>query len=175
MVHYRRNRLPGGTFFFTVVLRDRAATLLVDHVEPLRAAFRHARRQRPFAIDAMVVLPDHLHAIWTLPPGDADYAGRWRAIKSRFTRTLAGLGIALPKNARGEYALWQPRFWEHTIRNETDLARHVDYIHYNPVKHGHVTAVPDWPYSSFHRYVRAGLYPPDWSGCPQEHAGIGNE
>ncbi len=162
MVQYRRNRVPGGTYFFTVTLHDRKAKTLVEHIHALRVAFRHTLRQRPFRIDAIVVLPDHLHSVWTLPPGDVDYAGRWRAIKSRFTRELARAGIEISHNAKGEYDLWQRRYWEHTIRDEQDFARHVDYIHFNPVKHGLVKAVQEWPYSTFHHYVRQGLYPRNW-------------
>lgn len=175
MVQYRRNRVAGGTYFFTVTLRDRKATTLVDHVDALRVAFRQVRHQRPFVIDAVVVLPDHLHAIWTLPPKDADYAGRWRGIKSHFTRALSKAGVKLARNPKGEYNLWQRRYWEHTIRNETDMARHVDYIHYNPVKHGYVTSVVDWPYSSFHRYMDDGTYPADWGMNEINFDGIGHE
>ena len=108
-------------------------------------------------------MPDHLHTIWTLPENDADYSSRWRAIKSRFTRRLRTQGAPLQANSKGEYALWQRRYWEHTIRDEDDLQKHVDYIHYNPVKHGLVNRVTDWPYSSFHRYVRRGWLSQDWA------------
>ena len=163
MVRYRRNFVPGGTFFFTVTVADRRSSVLVEHIAALRAAFRVTRRERPFAIDAIVVLPDHLHMIMTLPPDDSDFSGRWRRIKSLFTRRIAAHDDAL-RNKRGEYAVWQRRFWEHTVRDETDFARHADYIHYNPVKHGLVSRARDWPYSSFHRYVRQGLLPADWGG-----------
>lgn len=164
MVLYRRNRVPGGTYFFTVTLLDRSSDLLVRQVDLLRAAFRSVRTERTFTIDAMVVLPDHLHTVWTLPEGDVDYSGRWRAIKSHFTHACRVRGAELTPDRRGEYRLWQRRFWEHTIRDETDLQRHVDYIHYNPVKHGHVLQVMDWPYSSFHRYVKSDIYPVHWAG-----------
>jgi len=164
MVLYRRNRVVGGTYFFTVTLRDRSSALLVECIDELRAAFRDAKRARPFRIEAMVVLPEHLHAIWTLPRDDDDYSGRWRVIKARFTRSLAESGVGIRCNPKGEYDLWQRRFWEHTLRDEADLRRHVEYIHFNPVKHGWVTQVRDWPYSTFHRYVRAGIYPLDWAG-----------
>ena len=163
MVHYRRNRVPGGTYFFTVTLADRRSRILVEHIGELRASFRAIRRARPFQIEAIVVLPDHLHTIWTLPENDADYSSRWRAIKSRFTRRLRTQGAPLQANSKGEYALWQRRYWEHTIRDEDDLQKHVDYIHYNPVKHGLVNRVTDWPYSSFHRYVRRGWLSQDWA------------
>ncbi len=175
MVQYRRNYVEGGTYFFTVVLRDRRSTVLVDYIGPLRDAFRYVRHQRPFTIDAVVVMPDHIHTIWTLPLNDTDYAGRWRAIKSRFTRRLVRLGVPLMRNAKGEYDLWQRRYWEHTIRDNNDMARHVDYIHYNPVKHGHVASVSDWPYSSFHRFVDADLYPIDWGTGEMDFEGVGNE
>ncbi len=164
MVRYRRNFIAGGTFFFTVTLADRRSTALVENVAALRHAFRVTRKERPFAIDAIVILPDHLHAIMTLPPQDPDFSGRWRRIKSLFTRQLLARGLPIERDTRGEYDLWQRRFWEHTLRDETDLARHVDYVHYNPVKHGLVRSVGDWPYSSFHRYVRQGWLPPDWAG-----------
>jgi putative transposase len=163
MVRYRRNFLPGGTYFFTVTLSDRRSTALVDHVGALRDAFRLARRERPFTIDAIVILPDHLHAVFTLPPDDPDFSGRWRRIKGQFSSALIDAGIELKRKAKGDLALWQRRFWEHTIRNENDFARHVDYVHFNPVKHSLVPRVSDWPYSSFHQYVRAKVLPLDWA------------
>jgi putative transposase len=120
MVRYRRNFLPGGTYFFTVTLSDRRSTALVDHVSELRDAFRVARRERPFAVEAVVILPDHLHAIFTLPPDDADFSGRWRRIKGHFSSALIDAGIEMKRNANGDLALWQRRFWEHTVRNEDD-------------------------------------------------------
>jgi putative transposase len=123
-----------------------------------------ARRERPFAIDAIVVLPDHLHAILTLPSADADFSGRWRRIKGHFSNALIDMEIELMRRPNGDLALWQRRFWEHTIRDESDFTRHVDYIHFNPVKHGFAPKVLDWPHSSFHRYVREGLLPADWAG-----------
>jgi putative transposase len=164
MVAYRRNFVAGGTFFFTVTVADRGSSVLIDHIAPLRAAFRVARKERPFSIDAIVILPDHLHAMFTLPLDDSDFPGRWRRIKSLFTRQVVARGFSAERNDKGEYRLWQRRFWEHTIRDEADFERHADYIHYNPVKHGLVSQVVDWPYSSFHRYVRQGILPPDWGG-----------
>jgi putative transposase len=164
MVNYRRNYVPGGTYFFTVTVQDRSSRILTDHIDLLREAFRDARHEQPFHIDAIVILPEHLHTIWTLPEDDYDYPGRWRAIKSAFTRALVKSGVAVTRKANGEYDLWQPRYWEHTIADEEDLWRHIDYIHNNPVKHGWVTAVADWPHSSFHRYVEQGILPPDWGG-----------
>jgi putative transposase len=162
MVQYRRNLVPGGTFFFTVTLADRRSSVLVDHVDLLRAAFRHTLCRRPFVIDAIVILPDHLHAILTLPPGDADFPGRWKAIKAKFTRSLIATTINPGHDHRGGYSLWQNRFWEHTIRDEGDFERCANYVHFNPVKHRLVSSPADWPFSSFHRYVRAGLLQPDW-------------
>jgi putative transposase len=167
MVRHRRNLVPGGTFFFTVVLENRRSSLLIDKIASLRLAFRMTRAERPFAIDAIVILPDHLHTILTLPEDDSDFSGRWRRIKSVFTREVATGGTPIMRNGRGEYMLWQRRFWEHTIRDDRDFERHVDYIHYNPVKHGLVTRVRDWPHSSFHRYVRRGLAPDDWAGSAE--------
>src|ERR1043166_524780 len=164
MVAYRRNFVPGGTFFFTVALADRRSSTLVDYVDLLRMAFRVTRKERPFSIDAIVILPEHLHAMFTLPPDDSDFSGRWRRIKGLFSRQVAARGFSAMRNDKGEYQLWQRRFWEHTIRNEGDFERHADYIHYNPVKHGLVSQVVDWRYSSFHRYVRQGVLPSDWGG-----------
>ncbi len=137
---------------------------MVQHVDALRAAFRIARRERPFAIEAIVILPDHLHAIWTLPSGDSDFSGRWKRIKAHFTHRLVAAGVPVERHRSGEYALWQRRFWEHTIRNEADYERHVDYVHFNPVKHELVNRVSEWPYSSFHAYARRGLLLADWAG-----------
>jgi putative transposase len=164
MVGYRRNFLPGGMYFITATLFDRRSHVLVDHVGALRAAIRVTRRRYPFGIDAMVVLPDHLHMLMTLPDGDADFSIRLSFIKRRFTHDVVSAGMPLVRHANGEAALWQRRFWEHTIRNESDLERHVDYIHFNPVRHGLVQRVSDWPHSSFHRYVRLGVLPQDWGG-----------
>lgn len=159
MVLYRRNFLPGGTYFFTVTLSDRRSSLLVENIDALRAAFRTARTERPFDIEAVVILRDHLHAIMNLPVDDSDFAGRWRRIKGHFSRALLRAGADIGRHANG-----QRRYWEHTIRDEDDFARHVDYVHFNPVKHGYVRRVGDWPHSSFHRYVRTGLLPEDWAG-----------
>jgi putative transposase len=164
MVHYRRSLVPGGTFFFTVTIADRRSFILIENIRSLRHAFRMTRKERPFAIVAIVILPDHLHAIMTLPQDDADFSGRWRRIKSLFTRQIIGRGLTISRDHRGEYAVWQKRFWEHAIRDESDLMQHIDYIHYNPVKHGLVSRVSHWPYSSFHRYVREGWLPGDWGG-----------
>jgi putative transposase len=158
---YRRAFLPGGTFFFTVNLADRRSRLLIDQVELLRDAFRYARRRHPFAIEAIVILPEHLHAVWTLPEADSDFPFRWRLVKAAFSRSLASGELVSPSRLRKrERGIWQRRYWEHAIRDEDDFTRHLDYIHFNPVKHGHVSRVKDWPHSSFHRMVRLGAYRP---------------
>jgi REP-associated tyrosine transposase len=178
-MQYRRSFLPGGTFFFTVVTADRQPLFAEQkNIATLREAFRTIRLQRPFSLDAAVVLPDHLHCIWTLPHGDADFSTRWRLIKTWFTKHCDSVLRAEARNARtdkGERLLWQHRYWEHMLRDETDYRHHVEYIHFNPVKHGYVKAPLDWPYSSFRRYVKAGVYPPDWGGGLPEFNGVGQE
>ncbi len=164
MPNYIRARAPGGSFFFTVCLLERRQRLLIEHIDDLRVVFADARRRRPFTIDAIVVLPDHLHCIWTLPPDDTDFSSRWHDVKSRFAaRVPPSESRSARRRKKGERGVWQRRFWEHLIRDPDDFARHVDYIHYNPVKHGHVTQTADWPYSSFHRYVRLGIFPQLWA------------
>lgn len=135
----------------------------------LRGIIREVRQQYLFTIDAWVLLPEHIHCIWTLPPGDADYSKRWGLIKAGFSKAARALferaeWISGSKSKHRESTLWQRRFWEHQIRGQEDFNRHVDYIHWNPVKHGHVRHVADWPYSTFHRYVHAGIYPENWGG-----------
>jgi len=164
MVNYRRNFVPGGSYFFIVTLRMRNSQQLVESIDLLRLAFRKTQEAKPFKIEAIVVLPEHLHSIWTLPPNDSDYPGRWKSIKSIFTRELEKSGVVVEKRKDGSALIWQRRYWEHTIRDVDDLYRHIDYIHFNQVKHGLVERVKDWPYSSFHRYVRQGLLSPDWAG-----------
>jgi putative transposase len=175
MVRYRRNFVPGGTFFFTLTLADRRSSVLVDDVGLLRAAFRSARERRPFAVDAIVILPDHLHAILTLPSGDSDFSGRWKAMKARFTRSIVTTGAGIPRDNRGEYLLWQRRFWEHTIRDDDDFERCANYVHFNPVKHRLVSTPGEWLFSSLHRYVRAGILPHNWGGgdYPANTTGFG--
>ncbi len=163
MAQYRRWRHGGASYFFTVTLQDRRRFLLVEHTGLLRAAVKAVRERHPFEILAMVVLPDHLHTIWTLPKGDDNYPMRWRQIKSAFTRPLPRDSIVTPaRERRGERDIWQRRYWEHLIRDGQDLRIHIDYIHYNPVKHGHVRKPIDWPYSSLHRYVRRDELPATW-------------
>jgi len=162
MVNYRRIYIEGGTYFFTVTLKNRHANFLTSYIDELRESFAFVKEQQPFKIIAIVILPEHIHCIWQLPAGDDNYSDRWKAIKSRFTRSLIKLGAELHKNNRGEYDLWQARYWEHAIRNEADLSQHIDYIHFNPVKHGWADSVKDWPYSSFHRYVANEQLPANW-------------
>ncbi|MCE3272645.1 MAG: hypothetical protein K0S57_3042 [Ramlibacter sp.] len=166
MSRYVRAPLAGATYFFTVNLHDRGARHLVDHVVDLRASVAEVRTRHPFTIDAMVVLPEHLHAIWTLPPDDGDFARRWMLVKQGFTRRLALRGLldasAAVERRKGRKSLWQQRFWEHQIRDASDFEKHVEYIHFNPVKHGWVLRAKDWPYSSLHRYVRQGIVGADW-------------
>ena len=151
MTNYRRNYVDGGTYFFTVNLADRKQKLLIEQVDILREAFRVVKKAHPFQIDAIVILPDHLHTIWTLPENDHDFSLRWRQIKSNFSRHLEKQeSISKSRLQKQERGIWQRRFWEHTIRNEEDFIHHVDYIHYNPVKHGYVKQMEDWCYSSFH-------------------------
>jgi len=160
---YTRAFTPGGTFFFTVNLADRSKALLTNYIVELRESVRKVRDTHPFHIDAMVVLPEHLHAIWTLPSGDTDYPSRWALIKAGFSRKLSKTEhISVSRSKKGERGIWQRRYWEHQIRDENDFARHVDYIHYNPVKHGYVQSPCDWAHSSIHRFVREGCLPPDW-------------
>jgi Transposase and inactivated derivatives len=157
---YRRFYQPGARYFFTVVT-DGRQPLLIDHIERLRDAFRLGMSRQPFAVEAIVVLPDHLHTIWRLPEGDADFSTRWMIIKRKFSAGIPMGRIRPSQCAKRERGIWQRRFWEHYLRDEADWQRHVDYIHYNPVKHGYVARAGDWPYSSFHRAVAAGSYPAD--------------
>ena len=167
MTDYRRWRVEGGTYFFTVVTEQRREWLgdgLARNC--LRDAIRVVRQRRPFRIDAIVLLPDHLHTVWTLPTGDSDYSTRWKLIKKRFTREYLRAGGAdatgnASRQSKSERSLWQRRVFEHTVRDESDMKRCVDYAHVNPLKHGLVAKVADCPWSSFHRYVRLGEYPPD--------------
>lgn len=165
MPNYRRYYVPGGTYFFTVTLLDRQSDLLVRHIDALRDAVRRVKRLYPFEIVDWVVLPEHLHCIWTLPENDADYATRWRLIKLLFCKQIPRTErLSVTRLRTGERGIWQRRYWEHTLRNDADFAAHMDYLHFNPVKHGHAPTVTDWPYSTFHKLVRDGIYPPDWGG-----------
>jgi len=145
-----------------VNLYHRETGLLTQYIQELRHAFRITKQQHPFQIDAIVILPDHLHTIWTLPHDDDNYPQRWRTIKSQFTRAIKTKGYLIKKNKRSEHYVWQKRYWEHTIRDDKALQCHIDYIHYNPVKHGHVSNVSEWKYSSFHQYVANGRLDKTW-------------
>ncbi len=165
MTNYRRSDITGASYFFTANLADRSQSLLTENIALLRNAFEYTRDRHSFAVDAIVILPDHLHTIWTLPEGDSDFALRWRLIKTVFSRGFAhGERRSDSRQRKGERGIWRRRYWEHLIRDEADFSRHVDYIHINPVKHGLVPRVVDWPHSSFHRFVRAGILPMDWAG-----------
>ena len=165
MTNYRRSNIAGASYLFTVNLADRSQALLTENIALLRSAFEYTRERHPFIVDAVVVLPEHMHAIWTLPAGDSDFALRWRLIKTFFSRGLPrGEPRSNSRQRKGERGIWQRRYWEHLIRDEVDFSRHVDYIHINPVKHGLVLHVAEWPHSSFHRYVQAGILPGDWAG-----------
>jgi putative transposase len=165
-MQYRRDYSTGATYFFTVVTFRRMP--LFNHPEAvagLRAAFCGEMARRPFYIDAIVIMPDHIHAVWTLPADDADYSIRWRNIKRAFTASIPPEqrpAVFASRQRKQEQAIWQRRFWEHRIRDQRDFNRHIDYIHYNPVKHGAVARPVDWPYSSIHRYIRNGVISPDW-------------
>lgn len=172
MPNYRRYSVPGASVFFTVVTERRAKILGNDLTRDLlRAAFRDCfERWPPFRVDALVMLPEHLHAIWTLSPDDCDFSKRWGAIKKHFTDAWLELGgVERPcSDSRIRHrrrGVWQRGFWDHVLRDERDYQRHFDYIHYNPVKHGLVERPCDWPYSSFHRWIKRGIYDPHWC-CP---------
>ena len=178
MPNYRRANLAGGTYFFTVNTLQRIPVLTEASVrEALREAIRHTRLTAPFDIDAWVLLPDHLHCIWTLPPGDSNFSIRWSKIKRYVSRECSeefGVKeISASRSQRRESSLWQRRFWEHQIRDDADFARHVDYIHWNPVKHGLVPRAGDWAYSTFHRFVSDEVYLPDWGLTVQPNMAMG--
>jgi len=166
MPDYRRAWMPGGTYFFTVNLLQRQDNdLLTRHIDILRETVTSVRQRHPFTIHGWVVLPDHLHCVIELPPNDADFATRWRLIKMGFSKALPPTERrSSVRLKRGERGIWQRRFWEHLIRDEADFRAHMDYVHINPVKHGWVKRVSDWPHSTFHRLVEQGIYPPDWAG-----------
>jgi len=160
---YRRANAAGGTYFFTVNLANRQNKLLIDYIELLRNAVREVQKSHPFKIIAMVVLPDHLHAIWELPDKDADFPLRWSLIKAKFSRAIPKLDVIdASRKLKRERGVWQRRYWEHQIRDEDDLEKHVAYVYYNPVKHGYVKRAVDWPYSSIHRAIAKGNIDADW-------------
>ncbi len=165
-MQYRRAKSPGSSYFFTLVTHNRRSILCEsENIELLRDSFRRVIQQHPFKIDAIVILPNHIHCIWTLPKEDADFSTRWRLIKSWFSRRCHNQyqgQVSASRQSKGEKAIWQRRFWEHLIRDEQDFMNHADYIHYNPVHHGLVLSPKDWQYSSFHRYVQRGVYNVNW-------------
>ena len=169
MSHYRRDDTPGATWFFTVVTYRRQEVLCNEAVrKSLREAIAMTRIHRPFQVDAWVLLPDHVHCLWTLPAGDADFSTRWNLIKRRTSKALGDAyfrpeWMTVSKKTHRELTFWQRRFWEHRIRDDRDFERHADYIHYNPVKHGLCVRPVDWPFSSVHRFIRDGVYPGDWA------------
>ena len=164
MTDYRRFYIPGSTWFFTVNLAERRNNhLLVERIDLLRAAFRYAKDRKPFRMEAVVIMPGHLHCIWTPPPDDANFSIRWSLLKSCFSRSIpVGERISQSRARRRERGLWQRRFWAYLLTGQDDFNAHFDYIHWNPVKHGWVRQVADWPYSSFHRFVKLGIYPINW-------------
>ncbi|RLC91906.1 MAG: transposase [Chloroflexi bacterium] len=174
MPEYRRARIPGGTYFFTVVTYRKHPILAADAaVELLLECIRSVEVEHPFTTDAMVVLPDHLHCIWTLPEGDHGFSERWRQIKASFTRAYLGgrPDVVSPSmRGKGERGVWQRRFWEHVIRDEDDFRRHLDYIHYNPVKHRLVERPMQWKHSTFRSFVAKGAYPADWGANEGDYA-----
>ena len=180
-MQYRRITAPGGTFFFTLVTFKRRMIFADEQaVALLREAFHSVQLNHPFKIEAAVILPDHLHMLWHLPEGDSDYSTRWRLIKSHFTHQWGGtkdIPNTPSRQLKGEQAVWQRRYWEHLIRDEADWLRHVEYIHYNPVKHGLVGSPVEWRYSSFHTFVKQGVYSPDWGAgeAPKIYMEVGGE
>jgi len=167
---YRRARHPGGTYFFTVnCLQRKDNDVLIRHIDDLREAIAKVKNTHPFIIHAWVVLPEHMHCMIELPEGDSDFATRWRLIKLLFSRALPkDEYISNVRQQRRERGIWQRRYWEHLIRDEADFQAHMDYVHINPVKHGLVASVKDWPYSTFHKLVEQGIYPQDWAGGSEQ-------
>jgi len=174
MSNYLRYRIPGGCYFFTVNLLERDKSLLVDHIDLLRESVRACKQKYPFHIDGWVVLPEHMHCIWTLPEGDDDFSNRWKIIKTHFSKGLPAIEKrSRIRMKRGERGIWQRRFWEHTIRDDRDYETHMDYLHFNPVKHGWVENVADWPFSSFHLCVKQGIYAVDWASDNNDVLDVG--
>lgn len=175
MPNWRRASIPGGTYFFTVVTEGRRRLFDSERARHLLGeTIRHCRSRWPFKLDAIVFLPDHLHSIWSLPPDDSEYSKRWAWIKKNFTEKWLGEGgdeapVTEGKKRDGRRGVWQAKFWEHAIQDEADFDRHFDYVHYNPVKHGYARCPNEWPWSSFHRWVRQGVYDENWA------CGEGNE
>ncbi|MFI4918635.1 MAG: REP-associated tyrosine transposase [Legionellales bacterium] len=162
-MNYRRLFIAGASYFFTLALQNRQSDLLTNKIDELRSSFRNTMKSYPFTINGIVILPEHMHIMMTLPPHDANYAQRLGYIKSNFSRQLEmSEPINHSRKTKRERGIWQRRFWEHAIRDEHDYARHLDYIHYNPVKHGHVQKPSEWKYSSIHRYIKMGVLPANW-------------
>jgi len=167
-MRYWRVLIPGATYFFTVNLLNRKSSLLTDHINQLRYVFLTARFHYPFTIDGIVILPDHLHVVMSLPKEDRNYSLRWNIIKGVFSKQIEPEEtIVMSRKNKRERGIWQRRFWEHLIRDESDYEHHMNYIHYNPVKHGYVTTPTEWEYSSIHRFIQAGFLPKNW-GCSDE-------
>jgi putative transposase len=165
-MHYRRAKAAGGTYFFTVNLADRSSDLLVRNIDDLRTALNTVRVGIHLQFSRWWYYPNICHTIWRLPSGDADYPLRWSLLKAGFSRRLGKVeSIRASRQAKRERGIWQRRFWEHQIRDEADLSRHVDYIHYNPVKHGWVARAAEWPHSTLHKYIERGMASADWGGC----------
>lgn len=163
MPRYKRIYQDGGVYFFTVNLQNRKSNLLIQRIDELRKAIRKVKNKHPFIIHAWVILPEHMHCIWELPKNNYDYSMRWRLIKTHFSRSVPNdEPRSIVRSRRKERGIWQYRFWEHLIRDETDFINHINYIHYNPVKHGYVDNVKDWKYSSFHKHLKSGVYQQDW-------------
>ncbi|MGQ3891600.1 REP-associated tyrosine transposase [Legionella sp. CNM-4043-24] len=168
-MNYRRVIAPGASYFFTLTLQDRRSDLLICKINELRHAFKQAIQAYPFTIDGIVVLPEHMHMCITLPPGEANYSQRISFVKSAFSRQVEPIElISSSRQGKRERGIWQRRFWEHIIRDEQDYERHLNYIHYNPVKHGYVESPSQWPYSSIHRYINSGILPMDWTTADAE-------
>ena len=162
-MRYKRVQIPGAAYFFTVNLANRTSRLLTEHIDALRLSIQQTKRNHPFSIDAIVILPDHLHTVWTLPEDDSDYSKRWMLIKSNFSRQIPRSEYRRKsRTLKRERGIWQRRFWEHCIRDEQDFVRHVDYIHYNPVKHGYVQKASQWEYPSIHQYIQKGILDKEW-------------
>ena len=176
MPNYIRNYQAGATYFFTINLNDRNSQLLITYIRELRLAYRKVQQKMPFITDAMIILPDHIHALWTLPDNDRDYSTRIRLFKSHFSRQLPGhlkQTENMSRQKHKETAIWQRRYWEHTIKDELDYNRHMDYIHYNAVKHGYVSSPIEWEYSTFKREVENGHYDANRASINDENMEFG--
>ncbi len=168
MVNYRRNYVKGASYFFTLTLYNRKNDYLIRHHQELKIAYTKVKNQKPFKTIAYAIMPDHYHLLWQLPKNDTDYPGRLRAIKKAFTKAIRENDTCSIAKKTSSSPIWQNRYWEHTIKDEIDMEQHINYIHFNPVKHGMVKQALEWPYSSFHAYVQRGLLPIDWAGR-EEH------